>query len=66
MHYFIDHNQLTDQAATGVPYGTDNSDPTNKFNITSRFQLTGEAKAFACQKNLMIVQPTLLKRPLLY
>lgn len=56
MHYFIDHNQLTDQAATGVPYGTDNSDPTNKFNITSRFQLTGEAKAFACQKNLMIVQ----------
>jgi hypothetical protein len=56
MHYFIDHTQLTDQAATGIPYGTDSIDPTNKFNITSRFQLTGEAKAFACQDSLMIVQ----------
>lgn len=56
MHYFIDHTQLTDQAATGIPYGADSSDPTNKFNITSRFQLTGQTKAFACQDGLMIVQ----------
>ncbi|MDP3930227.1 MAG: hypothetical protein Q8R57_14495 [Bacteroidota bacterium] len=56
MHYFIDHNQLTDQNATGIPYGLDSTDPTNKFNITSRFQLTGQAKAFACQDGMMIVQ----------
>lgn len=56
MHYFIDHNQLTDQATTGISYGLDSSDPTNKFNVTSRFQLTATAKAFACQDSLMIVQ----------
>ena len=56
MHYFIDHNQLTDQATTGNPYGPDSSDLNNKFNITSRFQLTNQSKAFACQDSLMIVQ----------
>ena len=55
MHYFIDHSQLPTQNSADT-FGTDSSDPTNKFNITSRFQLTGEAKAFACQDSLMIVQ----------
>lgn len=56
MHFFIDHNLLTDQATTGNSYGPDSSDLNNKFNITSRFQLTNQAKAFACQDSLMIVQ----------
>jgi hypothetical protein len=55
MHYFIDHSQLPTQNSADT-FGADSSDPTNKFNITSRFQLTGQAKAFACQDSLMIVQ----------
>ena len=55
MHFFIDHLQLTAQA-TADRYGADSTDPTNLFNVTSRFQLTNEAKAFACVKGMMIVQ----------
>jgi hypothetical protein len=55
MHYFIDHSQLPTQNSVDT-FGPDNSNPTNKFNITSRFQLTGQAKAFACQDGMMIVQ----------
>jgi hypothetical protein len=51
----IDHSQLPTQASADT-FAPDSSDPTNKFNITSRFQLTGQTKAFACQKSLMIVQ----------
>lgn len=56
MHFFIDHTKLTNQSATGISYGPNSSDPTNKFNITSQFQLTSAAKAFASQDSLMIVQ----------
>lgn len=55
MHFFIDHTQLSTQASADT-FAPESSDPTNKFNITSRFQLTGQTKAFACQKSLMIVQ----------
>lgn len=55
MHYFIEPNQLTTQDLSDT-FGVDSIDPTNKFNITSRFQLSGQAKAFACQKGLIIVQ----------
>ena len=55
MHYFIEHTSLTQQDSTDA-FGAESSDPTNKFNITSRFQLTNSAKAFACQDGMMIVQ----------
>jgi pyrrolidone-carboxylate peptidase/ribosomal protein L31 len=55
MHYFIEYTNLTQQSATDT-FGVESSDPTNKFNITSRFQLTNQAKAFACQDGMMIVQ----------
>jgi hypothetical protein len=55
MHYFIDHNQLPTQNLANT-FGHDSSDPTNKFNITSRFQLSSLTKAFACQVGMMIVQ----------
>ncbi|MBS3737383.1 MAG: hypothetical protein KGY51_00090 [Psychroflexus sp.] len=55
MHYFIEHTNLPQQNASDT-FGVDASDPTNKFNITSRFQLTNQAKAFACLDGMMIVQ----------
>jgi pyrrolidone-carboxylate peptidase/ribosomal protein L31 len=55
MHYFIEHANLTQQNVEDS-FGVDASDPTNKFNITSRFQLSNTAKAFACQDGMMIVQ----------
>jgi hypothetical protein len=55
MHYFIEHTNLPQQDASDT-FGVVSSDPTNKFNITSRFQLTNQAKAFACQDGMMIVQ----------
>lgn len=55
MHYFIEHTNLAQQNATDT-FGVESPDPTNKFNITSRFQLTNQAKAFACQDGMMIVQ----------
>jgi hypothetical protein len=55
MHFFIDHLELTAQAAA-QGYGPDATQPTTLFNVTSRFQLANEAKAFACQESMMIVQ----------
>lgn len=57
MHFFIqtDNNNINTQVIPDS-FGMDSTDPTNKFNITSRFQLTGQTKAFACQKGLIIVQ----------
>ena len=55
MHFFIDHNSLLPQNLTDA-FAVDSNDPMNKFNISSRFSLTGEAKVFACQDGLMIVQ----------
>jgi len=52
MHFFIDHNSLPNPIDT---FGIDSNNPMNKFNITSRFQ-PAQAKAFACQGSLMIVQ----------
>jgi len=55
MHFFIDHTQLPTQSSADT-FAPDSNDPTDKFNVTSRFQLTGQIKAFACHKSLMIVQ----------
>ena len=55
MHFFIDYDQLSTQDSADT-FGPDSSEPTDKFNITSQFQLTSQTKAFACQKGLMIVQ----------
>jgi len=55
MHYFIEHTLLpTQDAADG--FGPDSTNPTNVFNCTSRFQLTQQAHAFACQNGQVIVQ----------
>lgn len=65
MHFFIDHLQL--QLAPQAPidrYGADSTDPTNFYNITSRFQLVNEAKAFACVKGMMIVQQSVVDNSL--
>jgi pyrrolidone-carboxylate peptidase len=57
MHFFIhtDNSNIPDQGTSDI-CGPDSSDPTNKFNLTSLFQLTGQTKAFACQDSMMIVQ----------
>ena len=57
MHFFAEHNLLTSQGnQTDYAFGPVSNDPTNKFNITSRFCQDTPAKAFACQDGLMIVQ----------
>lgn len=57
MHFFIhtDNNNITTQALADG-YGPESIDPTNKYTITSRFQLIATTKAFACQDSVMIVQ----------
>lgn len=57
MHSFIEPTKLPFQNPSDT-FGVDSSDPTNKFNITSMFQLNGIARAFACQDGMMIVQPS--------
>lgn len=57
MHSFIDPTKLNIQNPTDT-FGVDASDPINKFNITSMFELVEKAKAFACQDGMMIVQPS--------
>ena len=57
MHFFIDHNLLTSQDnQTDYAFAPDSNNPTNMFKITSQFCLDTQAKAFACQDSLMIVQ----------
>lgn len=55
MYFFIDPANLTSQTIDDA-YGPLSTDATNIYNITSRFQLTDEAKAFACRSGMMIVQ----------
>lgn len=55
MHYFIEHGNLTTQASADT-YGPDTGSPSDIFHITSRFQLSSQSKAFACQAGDIIVQ----------
>lgn len=55
MYFFIDPVNLTTQTIDNA-YGPLSTDLTNVYNTTSRFQLTIETKAFACQDGTMIVQ----------
>lgn len=58
MHFYLDHNMLPSAGqSTGDGYGPDGINPSDQFQITSRFQLTGTAKAFAPLKGHIIVQP---------
>ncbi len=54
MHYFIDHLQLSQQILLDS-FGIDSND-SSMFNVTSKFQLAANAKAFACQDGMIIVQ----------
>jgi dienelactone hydrolase len=55
MHFFIDHAQLTTQASSGDGFGPSSVDPANKYDVSANFQLTSDAKAFACQPGHVIV-----------
>jgi len=55
MHYFIDHEKLTQQTIADS-YGPEQGNETVKYKITSQFQLTAPAKAFALVKSMMIIQ----------
>ncbi|MGZ5441968.1 MAG: hypothetical protein ACXW5U_16350 [Thermoanaerobaculia bacterium] len=55
MHFFIDHGKLSPQLAADR-FGPSTADPSNVYNVTSRFKLTNPAKAFACETGMMVVQ----------
>ncbi|HTJ49599.1 MAG TPA: hypothetical protein VL443_09115 [Cyclobacteriaceae bacterium] len=55
MHFFIDHTVLSNQDQS-FSFGPDTSNSTVKYNLTSQFAITTNAKAFACQNGLLIVQ----------
>lgn len=55
MYFFIDPANLTAQLA-GDAYGPSDTDLTSIYRTTSRFDLTTEAKAFACRSGMMLVQ----------
>lgn len=56
MYFFIDPAQLPEKQNIEDTFGPINNDLTNKYSVTSKFQLTTEAKAFACEKGMMVVQ----------
>lgn len=59
MYFFIDPDKITLQTideAYGPALAQPSPSPDNIYNTTSRFQLTQEAKAFACEIGSMIVQ----------
>ncbi|WP_422083485.1 hypothetical protein [Ulvibacterium sp.] len=55
MHFFIDQDTLSTQLPEDA-FGPDSIDPSTKYNVTSKFQLSQEAKVFAVQGSTMIVQ----------
>jgi hypothetical protein len=55
MHFFIDQGELTVQQPVDA-FGPDSGNPSNLYNVTSRFQLVNQAKVFACEAGMMIVQ----------
>ncbi|MBI3234599.1 MAG: hypothetical protein HYZ42_11255, partial [Bacteroidetes bacterium] len=60
MYFFTELSKLKgqdDPGSTTVPYGPVLSDPTHKYVISANMQLSGVAKAFACQDALLIVVP---------
>ncbi len=60
MHFFIDEAALPAQTTSGttpdMTFGPDATTPTTKFNITTQHQLASAAKAYACQKGMMVLQ----------
>ncbi len=63
MHFFIDHVNLPTQLGTltnADAFGPDPNDPTQVYNVTSRFQLPTERRAFACESGMMILQQSAL------
>lgn len=56
MHFFIEHTQLPVQTADDMRFGPDPANPANWFNFLTQFQLSASAKAFACERGMMIVQ----------
>jgi dienelactone hydrolase len=59
MHFFIDHLQLPVQASSDAygPVGNTLPDVTSKYDPSANFQLTSQAKAFACQAGAILVTP---------
>jgi hypothetical protein len=56
MHFFIDHTALSTLQSGDDGFGPAPTDLSNVYNVTSRFQLTSPAKAFACEAGMMVVQ----------
>lgn len=56
MHFFIDHTKLTEQTSSDFRFGPKTSDPNNEFVLSTQFQLTEDAKVFACQSGMMVVR----------
>lgn len=60
MYFFIDPAQLPATQEIADAYGPANGNLTNKYAVTSRFELSAEAKAFACQTGMMVVQQSVV------
>ncbi len=55
MHFFLDVDNLTNQNQIDG-FGPDIGNPSNVYNVSSRFQLNNNSKAFACVNGDIIVQ----------
>ncbi|MCF8317432.1 MAG: hypothetical protein K9I02_01685 [Haliscomenobacter sp.] len=63
MHFFIDESKLPAIDLNDLSndekenrFGPDLTTPTTKFNVTTKFQLSEDVKAYACQKGELVVQ----------
>ncbi len=55
MYFFLEHQKLVAETSS---FGPDSTNPTTKYNVTTQFSLSGQAKAFACQESMMLVLPS--------
>ncbi|WP_420574454.1 hypothetical protein [Kordia sp.] len=60
MYFFIDPAQLPATQDVADAYGPRSGNLANKYAVTSRFDLSAEAKAFACQTGMMVVQQSVV------
>ena len=56
MHFFIDHNGLTIDQDETQSFGPAFLAPSVKYNLTSKFEISASAKAFACQSGMLVAQ----------
>jgi dienelactone hydrolase len=55
MHFFLEHEKLSNEL---IAFGPLPAHPTTRYSVSSKFSVTEQPKAFACQESMMVVTPS--------